>query len=778
MSSFAPSISTVPGSKAATRPRSTSSWIDFLLLSFMLMNLALALDAAQWSPGLDRLLMVTVFSSLAGTAVALSDFRSSFAFFYSIITGIAAILYSLSDLAVGAVSRQEAAYQILQRSGTWVHNAFSRQPTADPLVFVLLLAILLWILGFNASWMYFREQRKWQAILPTGLAMLVNLYYAPHDLKLYFVFYLITAMLLLLRATLNEKQRRWYAEGINFPFDIGFDVMRDGVIFILVVIMLSWGLPTALTDDKNDLAKPWQDSWSQAKEEWHKLFDTLDYGETGAVSSVVFTANHPLGGARSMTNDPVMDVVTPLNQYYQATILDTYTSHSWELRNTVPVNLQTKYRFSPPSYAARRTITQTVTMQQVANVLMAAPMPVDVSVPADVRAIPLELTPDQALTTEIVDVAEFGLLIAHESLQPGQSYTITSSISTATAAQLRADVAEYSPAIRERYLQLPDTVPQRVFDLAQEIAADYDNPYDIAKAIETYLRQYEYNDQIPGPGPEQDAADYFLFEERQGYCDYYATSMAVMLRSLGIPARLVQGYATGEYDPLAGSYRLLEKDAHAWVEVFFPTYGWIQFEPTASEPPIDREEHEEEKTATAGQKPVRPTPDFSNTRPEDHLPSPKDFSATSGGGRMRKIPWRSLLSALGFGLIALLVLGTALFILLLWRRIPRSGIKLQTFSRPVQGQDTIDRIWARILWWASRLGLPHRASQTPAEQAAVLARALPPTAAEIDQLARLYARHNYSPHPLADEDMAQASSLWAKLRGEFLRAWLRRMFRK
>jgi len=768
-------VSTLTTAKASVSRASARRWIDFLLLSFILIDLAISLEAASWSPGLDRLLGVAFLAVLAGTLVAISDFGVAFVLIYAVVTGIAAIFYSLADLATGVVSRREAAYQIIERSVAWLNNTIAGTPGADTMVFVLLLAILLWILGFNATWMYFRERRKWQAVLPAGLAMLVNLYYASDDLKIYFIFYLIAAMLLLLRATLAEKQMQWYAEGINFPFDIGFDVMRDGVIFIVLVVMLSWVMPGAIagSDDKSDVA---QNPLTQLKEEWEKLFGALNYGE-GTVSSVVFTASHPLGGARSLSNELVMNVKTPENSYYQATVLDTYTSHSWELRNTVPVNLQTKYHFALPSYAARRTITQTVTMQQVANVLMAAPMPVDVSVPADVRAIPLELTPDQALTTEIVDMAEFGLLIAHESLQPGQSYTITSSISTATAAQLRADVAEYSPAIRERYLQLPDTVPQRVFDLAQEIAADYDNPYDIAKAIETYLRQYEYNDQIPGPGPEQDAADYFLFEEQQGYCDYYATSMAVMLRSLGIPTRLVQGYATGEYDPLAGSYRLLEKDAHAWVEVFFPTYGWIQFEPTASEPPIDREEHEEEKAATAGKKSVHPTPDVSDLDPDVKLPPRKDVSSPSGIGRVRQISWRSLKTNIGLALVVILWLGVILVIVLLWRKIPRLGVRFQA-PTPQKDKDVINRIWARLLWWASRLGLPHRASQTPAEQAATLSQALPPTAAEIDQLARLYARHNYSPHPLADDDMAQASSLWVKLRGEFLRAWLRKMFRK
>ena len=752
----------------------TRRWVDFLLLAFMLVNLALSLEAAHWSPGLDRLMTVTAMATLAGTLVAISDFGAFFTFVYAFFTGAAAILYGLSDLAMGVTSKQEAAYQIVQRATVWLENVLGGQPGSDTMVFVLLLAILLWILSFNATWMYFRERRKWQAVLPTGLAMLVNLYYAPRDLKVYFILYLITAMLLLLRATLAERELQWYEEGIHFPFDIGFDVMRDGVIFILVVVMISWVLPTAISGDNKEMANPLQDPWKQAKEEWNRLFNTLNYGEGGAVSTVVFTASHPLGGARTITNDPVMDVTTSVNRYYQATILDSYTSHAWELRNTVPVNLETGYHFPTPSYSARRLITQTVTMRQITNVLMGAPMPVAVSAPADARAIPVDMTPQEALSAEIVGVSELGLIISHELIQPGQSYTITSSVSFATESQLRSDSTVYSPAIRERYLQLPDTVPQRVFDLAKEIASGHDNPYDIAKAIETYLRGYPYNDQIPGPAPDQDAADYFLFEEKQGYCDYYATSMAVMLRSLGIPARLAQGYATGEYDPLSGRYRLLEKDAHTWVEVFFPTYGWIQFEPTASEPVIERLSEnvappEEGGRASAFEK-----------KPEDieterNIPQPKEALPETGfkGGTTRAL--QRFLPGVGAIILFISLIGLLIIGVLLWRllRTPRVAVPARRKKTP---QDFIERIWERLLWWGSRLDVPERPSLTPMEQAAAFARALPETSDDVQFLAQLYALDRYSPYSPRPDDFDKAQFAWLKLRSKFVRAWLQRRF--
>ena len=752
---------------------SSHRWIDFLLLGFMLTILALSLDAAGWSPGLDRLVSITAMAVVAATLISNTDFSPLFALLYSIVTGAAAILFGLSSLATGAANHREEVYQVIQRTFAWFNDVLAGQPGADTLVFVLLLSILLWILSFNAVWVYFREQRKWQAVLPTGLAMLVNLYYAPVDLKAYFILYLVAAMLLLVRATLAEREEQWYRERIYFPFDIGFDVMRDGVIFILFVVIVSWVLPSTLTENDQQMINPLQDPWNQVKEEWTRLFNTLNYGESGgpAPASVVFTPSHPLEGARNLSNEPVMDVKTSVNRYYQATVLDTYVSNAWELRNTVNINLTTA-DMSTPKFSARRTITQTVTMLQYTNILMGAPMPVKVSVPASARVIPQGMLPEEALAAEAIGVSELAMIISKDIIQPGEAYTITSSLSFATESQLRSDSTVYPSDIRARYLQLPDTVPQRVFDLAEEVARGYDNPYDIAKAVETYVRSYEYSDQIPGPKPGQDAADYFLFEEKKGYCDYYATAMAVMLRHLGIPTRLAQGYATGEYDPLSGGYRLLEKDAHTWVEVYFPTYGWIQFEPTVSEPVIERLSEQVVPPAPGGRSSI-----LDQIKKEQEKNIPIDEEVPQGGPsvRIEQGAAERIMSNLGFLFIALALLGVGLTIYYIRRLLtaPARPTRPRIRQSP---QEFIDKLWGRMLWWGRMLGVPERPSLTPFEQAAVFAHALPQISDDVTQLAQLYARDKYAPQPLSQDDLTQAHYSWLRMRSRFIRAWLDKRF--
>ncbi|TDL30985.1 DUF4129 domain-containing protein [Jeotgalibacillus sp. S-D1] len=138
----------------------------------------------------------------------------------------------------------------------------------------------------------------------------------------------------------------------------------------------------------------------------------------------------------------------------------------------------------------------------------------------------------------------------------------------------------------DQFLQLPEELPQRVRDLAVEITESEDNWYDKATAVESYFSQngfvYDQED-IPVPGSREDYVDQFLFESQRGYCDNFSTSMVVLLRAADIPARWVKGYTEGELTGQSdgqNEYEVTNNNAHSWVEVFFPSIGWVPFEPT------------------------------------------------------------------------------------------------------------------------------------------------------------------------------------------------------
>jgi transglutaminase-like putative cysteine protease len=145
----------------------------------------------------------------------------------------------------------------------------------------------------------------------------------------------------------------------------------------------------------------------------------------------------------------------------------------------------------------------------------------------------------------------------------------------------------YPDEIRESYLQLPRELDPRIPDLARRSTASANNAYDKAMAMEAYLRRnYRYTLNLTG-SPSRDPLAHFLFESRAGHCEYFASAMAVMLRTIGIPSREVNGFLPGEYNDLGGDYIVRASDAHSWVEAYFPGSGWITFDPTPPGPDQD-----------------------------------------------------------------------------------------------------------------------------------------------------------------------------------------------
>ena len=159
-------------------------------------------------------------------------------------------------------------------------------------------------------------------------------------------------------------------------------------------------------------------------------------------------------------------------------------------------------------------------------------------------------------------------------------YMAVSQLPKLNPAQLRAAGNFYPPRIAEEYLQLPPGLDARIPDLARQVTASAKTPYDKARAIESFLRsRFGYTLNLAGK-PGDDPLANFLFVTRAGHCEYFASAMTILLRTLQIPAREVNGFLPGEYNDLAGDYIVRASDAHSWVEVYFPGNGWITFDPT------------------------------------------------------------------------------------------------------------------------------------------------------------------------------------------------------
>ncbi|MDQ3659636.1 MAG: transglutaminaseTgpA domain-containing protein [Actinomycetota bacterium] len=194
--------------------------------------------------------------------------------------------------------------------------------------------------------------------------------------------------------------------------------------------------------------------------------------------------------------------------------------------------------------------------------------------------------PDRIFFEGGVAVDALGGLRTGGTLSEGTVYSIVASRGAATPAQLQRLGSPEAPEALGRYLEVPSSVPTRVESLARRITASADTTYDKVKAVEDYMaRNYRYSTDSPVPPEGRDAVDHFLFDTDVGFCEQFASATTVLLRSLGIPARLVAGYTPGTRNPFTGYYEVRNSDAHAWVEVYFPSYGWYEFDPTFAVPP-------------------------------------------------------------------------------------------------------------------------------------------------------------------------------------------------
>ena len=245
-------------------------------------------------------------------------------------------------------------------------------------------------------------------------------------------------------------------------------------------------------------------------------------------------------------------------------IYDEYTGDGWT--RTGETTLYDGELEGPPGPTER--ITQDVTARTEMGVFPAGAQPVALEGPAAQNA----------------KVTELGGVHPSVTIRDGETVRIESERLRSEPDDLRNASTEYPEGIEERYTELPESTPDRVGELTDEVIAeaDADNPYDAAVAVERYLEENKRYS-LTVERPSGDVADAFLFEMDAGYCTYYATTMTAMLRSQDVPARFVTGYTTGERIG-ENEWAVRGQNAHAWVEVYVPEHGWVEFDPTPSAP--------------------------------------------------------------------------------------------------------------------------------------------------------------------------------------------------
>jgi transglutaminase-like putative cysteine protease len=308
-------------------------------------------------------------------------------------------------------------------------------------------------------------------------------------------------------------------------------------------------------------------------------------------------------GSISLSPEVRFTVESEEPAYWRVGAYDRYTGQGWvRSGQTRPAS-----DGLPSASGQRRTVTQRVEMLTALGVMPAAWRPVE-----------LRDAPETQLTS-------LGGIKPATALEEGESYEVVSQVSTASDDDLREAGSDYPDDVEERYTQLPDETPDRVGGFTDEVVAGAATPYEKAVRVERWLEENKgYSLDVDRPSGS--VADSFLFEMERGYCTYYATTMVTMLRTEGIPARFVTGYTTGQR-VAEDQWVVRALDSHAWVEVYFPDVGWVQFDPTPGGPRSSFESDRLEEARDQGAEDV----DAAGSEEGTWTPTPGPDTGTTDG---------------------------------------------------------------------------------------------------------------------------------------------------
>lgn len=753
------------------------------ILCAMLFAVAGSVIAAEWMSELGVILWVVVFSLLAGTALAHSHFPAWTAHLTSAVYGLftlGVIGASHPDVASYGDAWRTRAMVLFEKIIAWFREAVNNGASRESVIFILILSGLFWMLGYTAAWYSFCRRRIWHVILPAGATLFANVYYyaGQKTMTPYLLGYLLCAVTLLALSNLAEREEGWLQERVRFSASLGRWFVVSGIAIAAAAGAFGWQMSEATTSATGrDLLERLHQPYDEFLARWNRLFANLNNNITREVDS--YATSVTLSGPRNLTGEPIMDVIAPPARYYwRAASYDHYDGLTW--RNTIETatNAQPFDTNIPlAGYLERVPVQADFTLFRGSDSVYAPSQPLRSSV--GTQAI------FEQISSDAVDLVQLRLPVP---LLAGNRYSAIGSVSAANVAQLRGASADYPAWARSRYLQLPAQVPERVRELARTITAGAPTAFDKAAAIERWLRDnIAYDEQLPAPSPGTEASDYVLFQVRRAYCNYYATAMVTMLRAVGVPARVAVGYAQGDLilDPNVTDralYRVKASDSHMWVEVFFPGFGWVEFEPTAGQPPLERFEPQAQAIPTAEptSPPPTPTPQPDAAGPTQSAatptPEPGDAAPTEQLDEQPPSPGQAadaLLDWLRNGWIPYLLL------------IPLSVLVALAALRYVEGAGLgrlpgVERAYALLTRYAGWLGIGANRQCTPYEQAEELARRAPQADEPVRRITDLYVRRRFAPPGNGDAPSGaqEAISAWAAARTSLRRALLRAKFRR
>jgi transglutaminase-like putative cysteine protease len=746
------------GAREPQGPRNSA--LAVVLVAAVVMAPTLSLAATNWVAGSQLILWLGPAGLVIGLAFSRLRLPPLLLHLVGCLFGEGVAVWAVASTLPQA-TLDGRLLALAQRFAAWLTVVRGGGQATDNLLFLLALGILIWFVAYTSVYAAVRQGTPWWPILANGAILLVNASYRGRT-DLYLPIFLLASLLLVVRLTLAAHERAWRATGLAYPRGLASSATGFGGLLATGVLALAFLAPAgpaaasaierlrAIAPSQPPLA-----ALEQARSELERLFAGVPGQSRDAEAG--FTGSLPLQEEFRPGPEIVAEIKAARGRYWRAITYGEYTGRGW-----LATSRATRRQVEPdephlPAYAARVDLEQRVRVRAPrGDALLAAAQPRQVGLPA--MAEYSAGLPGDPLALDLASSLRAG-----RARVPGAEYTVTSAVSVADEAALRAAGATYPPLVLERYGQAPATT-ERVRQLATRLAPASLTPFERARAIESYLRaSMRYDLKVPAPPPGRDGVDFFLFDSREGYCDYFATAMTVMLRSVGVPARVASGYAVGEQDLATGSWIVRDANAHSWVEVYFPRYGWIEFEPSAIRPVPERG-----RAAAPGQLPpslATPTP-----RPQAPLSHPPDEPASGPAPSPQagaKAPADAQLSAQSSALLPILFgLGAAALL---------AGAGRLAWGWGIDGLPEGEAGYVRMARLARLLGRGPRVEQTPHEFAAELSGGTPRGAAAIATLADAFARSRFArPRERLVASTERLAEAWRDVRRALLGSLLRR----
>ncbi len=580
------------------RLRPSEGWLTLALLVTAVMVLVTAVREVRWTSEDEVLIPAAAVGLLLGVVLAKRPLHALWAWLLIFLYGLLVTFVTLAQLLPPPAMLGQGWEPLRQfwlqngalffdRVGGWLLAVFSGGSSRETIVFTAVMGMAVFLMAAFVGWVTLRWQRPMPALMLMGLGMALNGYFGVADIW-WLALFVGVAVLLTAVVNFAHLEQEWTRTKVDFPEDIRIESMGYSTVIALFLLALALLLPSFSISRLQE----WFASLApvaEAESTFGQAFAGIEVPREqvstpnpgGVGGSGILPRHYLIGMPPELAETVVMTAVVSVTvqgqlipapaEFMQGThwrgfSYDVYTGRGWAISEERVQTIPPFQVIPLPAYENQISLTQTVIEQHEGRTIRYT-----VGLPY------LFDHPTMVSWRGVNDLAR----VRAQSPGLNTRYTANSRLATAVPDQLRqARLEDAPPALLARYTALPDDVPQRVADLAQDVTAGYTTPFDQARALELFLRQYPYSLNTPLPPPDVDPVEYFLFDLQQGYCDYYASSMVVMARTLGLPARLVVGYL-GQPPDETGSQVIRQINGHSWVEVYFAGYGWVEFEPTA-----------------------------------------------------------------------------------------------------------------------------------------------------------------------------------------------------